>query len=113
MIIFKLKIPPLFFNSKSYTQDMATHSDFRKFDDMLRLILDCTEDQAQRIDEFLMEQHERGNLVFGLYRSQTALMTCFVESVKPGGHVHFIDGGDGGYAMASRQLKDQLKNQNK
>ena len=36
-------------------------------------------------------------------------MTCVVPSYKDGTHIHFIDGGDGGYAMAAKQLKAQLK----
>ncbi|HXB98558.1 MAG TPA: DUF3095 family protein, partial [bacterium] len=27
----------------------------------------------------------------------------------PGQHIHFVDGGDGGYAMAAKQLKAQIK----
>jgi hypothetical protein len=33
-----------------------------------------------------------------------------VTSIEEGDHIHFIDGGDGGYALASIQLKAQLNN---
>jgi hypothetical protein len=36
-------------------------------------------------------------------------MTCLVFSLAQGRHVHFIDGADGGYALAARQLKAQLQ----
>ena len=36
-----------------------------------------------------------------------ALMTCFVRSYQ-GNHVHFVDGSNGGYALAAKQLKAQL-----
>jgi hypothetical protein len=29
--------------------------------------------------------------------------------MKDGEHIHFIDGGDGGYAMAAKQMKAQSK----
>jgi hypothetical protein len=29
--------------------------------------------------------------------------------VRDGQHIHFIDGGNGGYAMAAKELKRQLK----
>ncbi len=32
-------------------------------------------------------------------------MTCFVKNQQ--NHIHFIDGGDGGYAMAARMLKEK------
>ena len=36
-------------------------------------------------------------------------MTCFVDSTQQGEHLHFIDGGDGGLAVAAKQLKSQIK----
>jgi hypothetical protein len=35
-------------------------------------------------------------------------MTCFIRRLEEGGHVHFIDGNDGGYAMAAVELKAQI-----
>jgi Protein of unknown function (DUF3095) len=35
-------------------------------------------------------------------------MTCIVQSYN-GNHLHFVDGSDGGYALAAHQLKQQLK----
>jgi len=35
-------------------------------------------------------------------------MTCFVLSTNSDEHIHFIDGNDGGYALAAKQLKQQL-----
>jgi hypothetical protein len=35
-------------------------------------------------------------------------MTCLVFSLAESRHVHFIDGADGGYALAALQLKEQL-----
>jgi hypothetical protein len=37
-------------------------------------------------------------------------MTCFLKDLRTR-HVHFIDGSDGGYALAARELKEQLKSQ--
>ncbi len=36
-------------------------------------------------------------------------MTCVVFSLEKDSHVHFIDGSDGGYALAALQFKDQRK----
>jgi Protein of unknown function (DUF3095) len=32
-------------------------------------------------------------------------MTCYVPSITDRGHVHFVDGADGGYAMAAQAMK--------
>ena len=90
-------------------RDMLANSDYRKFDDMLRMVVDCTVGQAKAIENYLAELHVQGRIAYGTHYSDTALMTCFVPSTASDGHVHFIDGSDGGYALAARQLKAQLQ----
>ncbi len=108
VLVFKWKLPGSF-DAKKYAESMGGHSDFRKFDDILRMVVDCSAEQAATIRAFLEELHATGEICFGVHESKTALMTCFVYSVEDGKHVHFIDGGNGGYAMAAKQLKAQLK----
>lgn len=108
VLFFRWGIPPLFFDAASYQRSLSGHSDFRKFDDMLRMTLDCTEEQIQKIDQFLSNLHAEGTIFYGIHRSDASLMTCFVEDLSDGNHIHFIDGSDGGYAMASIQLKRQI-----
>ena len=43
-----------------------------------------------------------------MHKSREALVTCIVFSYN-GSHVHFVDGSDGGYAMAARDLKARRK----
>ncbi|UCE64489.1 MAG: DUF3095 domain-containing protein [Nitrospirota bacterium] len=108
VLIFKFHIPPLFFNPLHYKKSMRFHSDFRKFDDMLRMIIDGSPEQAAAIQQYLKQAHDKGEIFYGVHTSETALMTCYVQDVKDGCHIHFIDGGDGGYAMAAKQMKGQL-----
>lgn len=96
------------FPAAAYQAEIPSHSDYRKFDDMLRLVLDCSTAQVQEIREYLDEAYARGEVFYGVHESSHALMTCFVENIRPGGHIHFIDGFDGGYALAAKQLKEQI-----
>lgn len=91
-----------------YRSEFVDNSDFRKFDGMLRMVMDGTESQASQLQQFLQAEHQQGYLVFGMHKSREALVTCIVRSFT-GNHMHFIDGSDGGYALAARGLKDQLK----
>ncbi|MCR4316879.1 MAG: DUF3095 domain-containing protein [Planctomycetes bacterium] len=109
VMIFKFKIPLAPFNPKKYANSMRTHSDYRKFDDALRMVLDCTEAQVELMREKLDALHERGEIFYGTHESDNCLMTCYVHDVSEGNHIHFIDGGSGGYAMAAKQLKGQMK----
>lgn len=107
-LVFRLRLP-LNPATDHYARAIPLHSDFRKFDDLLRMIVDCSEEQVERIRGFLENLRLQGKVYFGLFESPTCLMTCFVESIQDGDHIHFIDGGDGGYAMAAKQLKSQMK----
>lgn len=111
VLIFKHGFPAMIFNAKKYKASMRLHSDHRKFDDMLRMIVDCSQQQARSIHRYLEKRYLKGDAFYGIHRSQSALMTCYVQDVKDGEHIHFIDGGDGGYAMAAKQLKAQMKAQ--
>jgi hypothetical protein len=87
---------------------MVENSDFRKFDGTLRMVIDGSEAQYRDLRDYLDGEHRHGRLVYGMHRSREALMTCIVFSYN-GYHLHFVDGSDGGYAIAARDLKAQLK----
>jgi hypothetical protein len=91
-----------------YRKEMADNSDFRKFDGMLRMVIDGSDAQAAELERFLDAQFRAGLLVYGIYKSREALVTCLVQSYN-GNHMHFVDGSDGGYALAARGLKQQLE----
>lgn len=90
-----------------YRSDMVDNSDFRKFDGMLRMVMDGKQAQAEALRIFLESEYQQGSLVYGMHKSREALLTCIVQSYN-GNHLHFIDGSDGGYALAARELKRRL-----
>lgn len=92
------------FNARRYKRDVAANSDFRKFDDGLKMTIDVDDDHLSRIEARLQEAESQGICRYGLHRQGSALMTCFVPTPLSRDHMHFIDGADGGYAMASAQL---------
>lgn len=109
VLVFRLKLPVPTSVPWRYAESMRPHADYRKFDDMLRMVIDCSPAQAAKIEALLEARHAEGALFYGLHPSGHALMTCLVGGLGDGKHIHFIDGDDGGYAMAARQLKSQQK----
>lgn len=107
VLVFRLRLPIPVRKPWTYAAAMRPHADYRKFDDMLRMVIDCTPEQAEAIEALLRERHRSGALWYGVHRARHALMTCLVGGLDDGEHIHFIDGDDGGYAMAARQLKAQ------
>lgn len=93
------------FIPKKYTREVVENSDFRKFDDSLRMVLDCSPDLAAKIENCLKAAAARGVVRYGSHQQQAAMMTCFTPSPSHPSHVHFIDGAQGGYALAAAALK--------
>jgi Protein of unknown function (DUF3095) len=89
----------------TYTRQVVENSDFRKYDDGLRMILDCTAELESELSRRLAAAAGVGILRYGLHRQDAAMMTCFTPSAMRADHVHFIDGARGGYATAATALK--------
>jgi hypothetical protein len=93
------------FVPKNYVQQVVENSDFRKYDDGLRMILDCTEELERALAQLLANAASDRIVRYGLHRQDAAMMTCFTPSVMRSDHVHFIDGARGGYASAATAMK--------
>jgi hypothetical protein len=91
-----------------YRAETALNTDFRKFDDGLKLTVDCAAEVTARLEAALEEAREGGVAHYGLHRQLSALMTCIVPSPFTPDHMHFVDGAAGGYARAAEMLKAQL-----
>jgi len=93
------------FVPKTYVRQVVENSDFRKYDDGLRMILDCTPELEAALTRRLALAASAGVARYGLHRQDAAMMTCFTPSALRSDHVHFIDGARGGYASAATALK--------
>jgi hypothetical protein len=96
------------FNPKTYKVEVTQNSDFRKFDDGLKMTIDIDAERLRRIETLLEDAAAAGIGRYGLHRQQSALITCFVPTHRAHDHIHFIDGATGGYAMAASNLKAKL-----
>ena len=96
------------FDPKRYRGWVAKNSDFRKYDDALRMTIDCTLATADRLEATLRKAEADRIVDYGLHRQDAALMTCIVPSYVSDDHVHFLDGAGGGYALAAQALKEKL-----
>jgi DUF3095 family protein len=96
------------FVPQTYVQQLVENSDFRKYDDGLRMVLDCTPDLERELSARLAAASSAGVARYGLHRQDAAMMTCFTPSAVRSDHVHFIDGARGGYASAATALKATL-----
>ena len=104
-VVFRFGIKVGGFVPQTYLRQVVENSDFRKYDDGLRMILDCTPQLEAALTRRLAAAASDGIVRYGLHRQDAAMMTCFTPSAMRSDHVHFIDGARGGYASAATALK--------
>ncbi|MFZ5515884.1 MAG: DUF3095 domain-containing protein [Candidatus Zhuqueibacterota bacterium] len=95
-------------NWATFREDLIRNTDYKKFDDMLRKVMSGNPDQRAMLVKYLDERTAAGELVYGVFASSSALVTCYI-SENNGNHFHFVDANFGGYAIAAKQLKIQLE----
>ncbi|MBB4273074.1 DUF3095 domain-containing protein [Rhizobium mongolense] len=103
-VLYKIGMPLGKFDAQRYKEDVAGNSDFRKFDDGLKMTIDVDAARLKRIEKLLDQAQAGGIARYGLHRQKSALMTCFVPTPLSRDHMHFIDGANGGYAVAAGKI---------
>ncbi|MGQ9613614.1 MAG: DUF3095 domain-containing protein [Chloroflexus sp.] len=91
-----------------YRQHVTTAADYRKYDDALRMIISGPDERHDQLLELLHSRFSAGDLVFGAHRSPEVMLTCLVFE-RMGRQIHFVDGADGGFTLAARDLKQRLR----
>lgn len=94
-----------------YKKHLIMNTDYRKFDETLRMLISGSRAQKNRLREILETYRIKKQIVYGIHASSSSLITCIVTDYDTD-HVHFLDGADGGYAMAAREMKQQMKELN-
>lgn len=89
-----------------YKSTAVSNADYRKFDGVLREVLSGNKDQRQQLTQYLQSRYEKNECFYGIHVSDSALITCMINN-RTDDHFHFIDGADGGYAMAATMMKQQ------
>lgn len=93
------------YHGHGYRVELQDNTDYRRFDDTLRILMDCDPEQASTIEAMLESHSQRGVLRYGVHRSDSALMTCLVFNLDTSEHIHFVDGSDGGFTAAAKKMK--------
>jgi len=106
LIFFKTRIRIGAFDPMHYVYTSGINADFRKFDDGLKMTIDCDAETQERLRALLSAAAERNLVRFAIHEQDEAIMTCIVPSVTADDHMHFVDGGAGGYARAAERLKN-------
>jgi len=107
---FKTLLGTLYFKTrrgKTYLMQLVDLSDTLVLDGKINTVISGTTIQREKLEEVLDDLEQKGYIRYGLYVSKESVMSCYVRSMDDN-HVHFVDGSDGGYTMASGMLKKKL-----
>lgn len=96
------------YNWGNYRQELIENADYQKLDDIYRCVMSADKNELKQLIEWLESARRQGKLYYGLHQSDAAIVTCLV-SQNHSKHTHFIDSSKGGYALAARQLKKQIR----
>ncbi|MEO1514142.1 MAG: DUF3095 domain-containing protein [Bacteroidota bacterium] len=98
---------PIPFLKEMKTQ-LVLSTDYKKYDGSLKLVVSLDSDKRKSWKDALDKLHRQGKLFYGMHISDRAIMTCLLHEGS-NKEVHFIDGADGGYALAAKELKRQIE----
>ncbi|MDQ7021238.1 MAG: DUF3095 family protein [Candidatus Dojkabacteria bacterium] len=101
---------PIYFSRKFIFKDKREYipAETEKFDDGLKMILSGSSRQRRQLVYYLEELNKAGEIVYGINTSEKVHITCFLFE-RYGRQVHFLDGANGGYTDASKELKNRLR----
>ncbi len=89
-------------------ENILQNTDYCKFDGSIKMIIVGNKTQRTILTKFLEDLYQQQKIVYGLHVAKSALLTCLVFDSN-NQEVHFVDGDSGGYALAAKGLKEQLK----
>jgi hypothetical protein len=96
------------FRHDDYTDEIVTATDTLKIDGNLKTIIAGTYRQRQKLLDKLEKRERKGEILFGHHVSLSTTLTCYIHK-RNQQYVNLIDGTDGGYVQAAKQLKVKIK----
>lgn len=94
-------------NGKNYLNRLVEMSDTLVIDGKINTVISGSKTQRLKLLEALDELEKLGEIFYGIHISNDAVMSCYVRDLKDG-HIHFVDGSEGGYTQAAMVLKSKL-----
>lgn len=91
-----------------YKPDFIKNSDYRKFNQSLRMIITGNRVMKKRLVEVLEKLYRQKKIIYGLHETASTVSTCYIKEYQ-NNHIHFIDGAEGGYTKASIDFKKRFK----
>ncbi|TKC57118.1 DUF3095 domain-containing protein [Pedobacter hiemivivus] len=93
-------------SGQRYLSDLVEMSDNLVLDGRINTVISGTRLQRIELIAALDKMESEGEITYGAHISTSSVMSCYVRDMK-NAHIHFVDGSQGGYTMAARQIKSK------
>ena len=97
--------------SKDYLNELVQLSDTFVMDGRMNMVISGTTKQREKLVKVLDGMEKAKEIIYGIFVSDQSVISCYVRDRKAQ-HIHFIDGGNGGYTKAAILLKEKIKKSN-
>ena len=94
---------------KSYLQKLVELSDNLTLDGRINTVITGNRAQRKKLIAYLDKLEDLELIKYGVHVSQESIMSCYVKDISTDQHIHFVDGGNGGYTKAANQLKSKFQ----
>ncbi len=95
-------------NGKKYLSELIKLADIFVLDGKMSMVISGKLAQRKELLQYLDKMEADGEILYGVHVSQESIISCYVRN-RAAHHIHFIDGGDGGYTEAAVLLKKKIK----
>lgn len=95
-------------SGQRYLADLVQLSDIFVLDGRINMVISGASENRKALIDFLEGEERQGKLLFGIHVSGESIISCYVRNRKAN-HIHFVDGGSGGYTQAATMLKQKMK----
>ncbi|RYD92064.1 MAG: DUF3095 domain-containing protein, partial [Sphingobacteriales bacterium] len=92
---------------QSYLKRLVEMSDTLVIDGKINTVISGTVKQSNVLRVVLDALEAENKIVYGMHISGASVMSCYVRDMEDG-HIHFVDGSEGGYTKAATVLKAKL-----
>ncbi len=92
-------------NSKIYLKKLVALTDTLTIDGRINTVISGTPQQRDALTGYLDNLENSGKIAYGIHVSEESIMSCYVRDINTHEHIHFVDGGNGGYTKAAKSLK--------
>lgn len=93
---------------RSYLKKLVQLSDNLSLDGRINTVISGSPRQRKKLLSYLDELEKSNQIKYGYHVSEESIMSCYVKDMSTDQHIHFVDGGNGGYTKAANLLKSKF-----